>query len=168
MYWTAQPLPSITAKDYRSAIDTIFRLYNSAKFQIKIIKADRAFKPIMNPIKDDLDIEMNYTAAQEHVPEAERNHRTIQERFRAHYYRLPFKTIPKIMIKYLVMEVTKKINFFPPKGGVSEYFSPRMILHHTTLNYLKHFKYEFGEYIQAHNDDPNTKNTPAPRTLACI
>jgi hypothetical protein len=33
--------------------------------------------------------------------------------------------IPKITIKFLVMECTKKLNYFPPKGGVSKYYSPR-------------------------------------------
>ena len=168
MYRTAQPIVSKTPEDYRSAIDVIFRLYNDAGFTISTIKADNEFKPLMNPIKDDLDVTMNYAAAQEHAPEAERNHRTIKERFRAHFQRMPYKNIPKVMIKYLVMDVTKKLNYFPPKGGISEFYSPRMILHQTNLDYNKHFRYEFGQYVQAHNDDPKTKNTPAPRTLDCI
>ena len=36
---------------------------------------------------------------QEHVPEAERNNRVIKERFRAAFHRLPFKKMPKIMVK---------------------------------------------------------------------
>ena len=38
---------------------------------------------------------MNYTNAQEHVPQAERNNRTIKERIRAALHRLPYKKIPK-------------------------------------------------------------------------
>ena len=73
-----------------------------------------------------------------------------------------------MMIKALVMEVTKKLNFFPPKGGVSKYYSPRMIMHHTSLDYNKNFQFEFGQFVQAHDDNPITKNTPAPRTIDCI
>ena len=72
------------------------------------------------------------------------------------------------MIKALVMEATKQLNFFPPKGGISQYYSPRMILHQSNLDYNKHFQYEFGQFVQAHNDNPKTKNTTAPRTLDCI
>ena len=168
MYRTAQPLPNKTVKAYRSAIDVVFRLYNHAGFKITVIKADREFQPIFEDIKDDLDITMNYASAQEHVPEAERNNRTIKERFRSHFQRLPYKNIPKVMIKALVMEATKKLNFFPPQGGVSQYYSPRMILHQSPLNYDKHFTHEFGQFVQAHNDNPKTKNTTAPRTLDCI
>jgi len=109
MYRTAQPLPNKTATAYRSAIDVVFRLYNHAGFKISVIKADQEFRPIFDSIKDDLDITMNYAMAQEHVPEAERNNRTIKERFRSHFQRLLYKNIPKVMIKALVMEATKEI-----------------------------------------------------------
>ena len=108
MYRTAQPLEDKSPASYRSALDTIFCVYNYAGFNIRTIKADQEFKPLLDEIKDDLNIQMNYASAQEHVPEAERNNRTIKERFRAHYQRLPFHAIPKIMIKALVMECTKK------------------------------------------------------------
>jgi hypothetical protein len=64
----------------------------------------------------------------------------------------------------LVMESTKKLNFFPSKGGISEYYSPRMILHQKKLDYKKHCKHSFGSYVQAH-DEPNLLNTIAARTL---
>ena len=54
---------------------------------------------------------MNYANPQEHVPEVERSIRVIKERFRVAFHRLPFKRIPKIMIKILAMECTKKLNF---------------------------------------------------------
>ena len=79
MYRTAQPLENKTPTVYRSALDKIFRLYNTAGFRIKMIKADQEFKPILDGIKDDLDITMNYASAEAHVPEAERNNRTIKE-----------------------------------------------------------------------------------------
>ena len=84
------------------------------------------------------------------------------------FHRLPYKNIPRVMIKALVMEATKKLNFFPPKGGISQYYGPRIILHQSNLDYKNHFQYEFGQFVQAHNDNPTTKNTTAPRTLDCI
>ena len=70
-YRTAKPISAKTIENYRSALDEIFRIYNSAGFIIKIIKADQEFKPLLNPIKDDLEVDLNLAAAQEHVPEAE-------------------------------------------------------------------------------------------------
>jgi hypothetical protein len=59
-------------------IDSIFRLYNKAEFRITRIHCDQEFRGLMDKVSDDLDIEMNYATAGEHVPKAERNNRTIQ------------------------------------------------------------------------------------------
>lgn len=62
--------------------------------------------------------EMDYTLAQDHQPEAERNNRFLKERVRSTYHRLPYKSIPKIMIQHLVPEMAVKGNYFPAKGGM--------------------------------------------------
>jgi len=121
----------------------------------------------MEKVKDELNIHMNYANAQDHVPEAERNNRTIKERIRAAYHRLPYKAIPKIMIRYLAYECTRKLNLFPVKGGVSSYFSPRTILHHQVLDFGKHCTVPFGAYVQA-NNEPDPLNTNEPRTVDAI
>ena len=69
--------------------------------------------------------------------------------------------LPWILVKYLVMESTKKLNFFPNKNRVSKHYSPCMILHKENLDYNRHCKFVLGEYIQAH-DEPNPTNTNAP------
>ena len=65
------------------------------------------------------------------------------------------------------MECTKKLNFFPPKGGISKYYSPREILHHQKLDYGKHCTIPQFSYVQAH-DEPNPTNSQAPRSIDCI
>jgi hypothetical protein len=87
--------------------------------------------------------------------------------FRAAFHRLPFTMIPKTIVKILAMECAKKLNFFPPKGGVSPYYSPRMIMHQQSLDYNKHCSIAFGSYVQAHTE-PNPQNTQHPRTIDCI
>jgi hypothetical protein len=77
-------------------IDSIFWLYNKAGFRITHIHCDQEFRGMMDKVSDDLDIEMNYATAGEHVPEAERNNRTIQERIRATYHNLPYIMTPKL------------------------------------------------------------------------
>lgn len=68
------------------------------------------------------------------------------------------------MTQILVMESTKKLNFFPPKGGISSYFSPRMIIHKESIDYNKHCQIPFGSYVQAHEEnDPS--NSMKPRAL---
>jgi len=69
----------------------------------------------MNPVKEKLNIKMNFSNPGDHVLEAERNNRMITERIRATFHRLPYKAIPLIMVRYLVMDCTHKINMFPAR-----------------------------------------------------
>ena len=158
------PLKDKSPDEYYAAIDIILRHYNKADFRIKRIECDREYTTLMNPVQDGMDIQMNYTNTSDHVPEAERNNRTIKERVRATFHRLPYKMLPRILIRYLAMTETSKLNYFPVKGGVSKYYSPRMILMGEHLNYTKHFQVPFGAYVQASNE-PTPTNSQLPRTL---
>ena len=161
------PLQTRTHDDIYKALDDVLRYYNKAGFYIKTIYCDGEFKGLMDQVSDELNIQMNYTNAQEHVPQAERNNRTIKERVRSAYHRLPFRKLPKTMVKYLAMVQVNHLNLFPAKGGVSKYYSPRMILTKRNLEYEKHCKVPFGAYVQA-THETNATNSIAARTLDCI
>ena len=79
-YRCAISIPNRTEKELFIAIDKILRQYNTAGFTIKTIHAYHEFKPLFEQVSDDLDVTMNYPPAQAHVPEAERNIRTLKER----------------------------------------------------------------------------------------
>jgi hypothetical protein len=83
---------------------------------------------MMEKVKDNLGVQMNCTNALGHVPEAERNNETIKERVRAACHQLPYKALPRQLIRYLVTTQASKLNLFPAKGGISLYYSPRTIL----------------------------------------
>ena len=157
------PIDTKTQSDYYKALDVIFRRYNKGGFVIKTIYCDGEYRAMMNKVSDDLDIVMNYTNASNHVPEAERNNRTIKERIRATFQRLPYKAIPRIMIQYLAMVSGMQLNFFPAKGGVSTYYSPLMIIDQMNLDYTKHCTMPFGACVQA-NHESNPHNTSVSRT----
>ena len=164
MYRTVQPLPNQTSESHRSALETVFGIYNRAGFSIKTIHCDNEFQPLVHPLTNEFGIGINYSNPQEHVPEAERNIRVVKERFRASFHRLPFTKLPRVMVQVLAMECAKKLNFFPPKGGISPFYSPRMILHQANLDFSKHCSIPFGTYVQAHQE-PNPTNAQHPRTL---
>ena len=167
LYRTAEWIHNQTPQADRSVLDNVFRIYNMAGFKITTILCDNEFQPLMSELADVYNVRTNYANPQEHVPEAERNIRVIKERFRATFHRLPFTKLPAVMVKVLAIEVTKKLNFFPPSGGVSPYYSPRMILHQQNLEYNKHCAIAFGTYVQAHHE-PTATNSQSPRTLDCI
>jgi hypothetical protein len=153
-------------EEYYHAVDQIFRHYNSG-FVITTIHCDGKYRGMMNKVKDDLDIKMNFTNAQDHVPEAERNNRMIKEQIRAIYHCLPYKAIPRIMIWYLAMSQVNHLNLFPVKGGVYSNHSPQMILNQLNLNYTKHCNVPFGVFVQANHETIKTSSN-LTRTLDAI
>ena len=145
----------------------VLHLYARAGFHVNQISADCEFKPLLEELKGPYKFVPNYANAQEHVPEAERNIRVIKERFRAIFHRSPFKTLPRSVIKYLVMECARKLNFFPAKGGCSSYYSPREIMHHVKLNYKLHCSVPTLSHVLAH-EEPKPTNTARARALDCL
>jgi hypothetical protein len=102
---------------------------------LKTIHGNGELRAMMDKVKDDLGVCMNFTNALDHVPEAERNNRTIKEQVRVANHRLPYKALPRQLILYLVQTQASQLNLFPAKGGISLYYSPRNKLGHPTLDY---------------------------------
>jgi hypothetical protein len=166
-YRSVVPLPNRSAQSFFDAIKVVHREVTNAGYSIKTVRCDPEFKPIMDDVKDVLKIDMDYVATKNHVPEAERNNRTIAERVRTAYHRLPYANIPKLMIQELVIDQTRKLNLFPARGGVSPYYSPERLIGGDTVDFERDLKYAFGSYVQA-NNEPTITNSLAPRTLDCI
>ena len=73
-------LPSLHAEQIYEVLDIALRRYNSAGFLIDVIHADKQFQPLLEEVSDELDIKLNIAPAKEHVPDIERNNRTLEER----------------------------------------------------------------------------------------
>jgi hypothetical protein len=140
---SAIPIENRTHKEYYRVLDMVLRVYNSAGFHIKTIHCDGEFQEMMEKVKDDLGVWMNFTNALDHVPEAERNNRTIKERVWVAYHQLPYKALPSTLIWYLVTMQASQLNLFPAKGGISPYYSPRTILGLPVLDYEKHLEHTY-------------------------
>ena len=67
----------------------------------------------------------------------------------------------------MVMETAAKLNYFPAKGGCSNYFSLREILHHVKLDYKMHCSMPLLSYVLAH-DEPTLTNTVHEHALDCL
>ena len=100
-------------------LDEILRRYGQSGFRVTSIHCDQEFRTLMEPVADEMEIEMNYATTDEHVPKAERNNRTIQECIRTTYHHLPYAAIPRMMLRYLAMTCMVQLNFFPPKCVIS-------------------------------------------------
>ena len=167
MYRTAQWVQRKELSHYSDALVQVLKLYLRAGFKVTRISADREFKPLLDELQQEHGFTPNYANAQEHVAPAERNNRTIQERVRAVYHRSPLKTPPKRIIEVMVTECTKRLNYFPAKGGCSAYYSPREILHKVKISFERHCRVPLLQYVLAH-DEPQLSNTLRARALDCL
>ena len=164
---TLTALVSRSHSHYMQAIKIVVRRYNDANIKISVIHGDGEYRAMFDEIKHHFAITFNCANPGDHVPEAERNNRTIAERFRANFHRLPFTALPSLMIRQLAMRVTSMLNMFPAKGGISPYYSPQQIITKRTLDYNRDCRYEFGAYVQANQHNEPT-NSNEPRTIDAI
>ena len=143
------------------ALSAIVNRYNKAGYYVNMVYCDREFKPIFKDAWDQLELTINYANTDDHVAEAERNNRFLTERFRTKFHNLPFKAIPRLMIRGLAIQVAKEANYFPVKNGVSSILSPRQLIELQNLEFTKDFGIPFGSYVEAAE---KTTNTPQART----
>ena len=71
------------------------------------------------------------------------------------------------MIRHLVMMITFQLTLMPAKGGISEHYSPHVILGRRNLDYNKHCQFEFGEVVTV-TEETEPSNTMEARAVECI
>ena len=148
-------------------LDICLRKYNRAGITIKKIHADNEFKPALEVLLEEWEVNVNFSLPGEHVGDIERENRTLQERFRVNLHCLPYLIIPQVMIQYLALRVTKNRSLFPRKTGISKYYSPYVILKGRVIDFKKEFEFSYGDYVQA-NHIHTIKNNNVPRSFDAI
>ena len=167
-YQTTMWIADCTAATIISLVESILKLCQWARFQVTEVSADCEFKPVLHVLQDGRwSFMTNLANAQEHVPVAEHNNCILKEHIHATYHGIPYKMLPRTVICYMVMETAAKLNYFPTKGGCSNYFSPRDFLHHVKLDYKKCCSMPLLSYVLTHNELTLT-NTAHACTLDCL
>ena len=69
-----QWVPLEEPKSHINQLSKLLLMYQSCGFQVVRIFVDNAFQPVLEALKVEFGFQPNYANAQEHVPEAERNH----------------------------------------------------------------------------------------------
>jgi hypothetical protein len=141
--------------------------YLQRGFQIVFIKGDGEFKPLQDLIQSELygGPTLNLASANEHVPEIERKIRVIKERVRAVRYSVPCNALPAMVTIHSVLFVTKQLNLFPVKGGISGW-SPKQIMTGEVVHY-KFCSIPFGCYCQI-SEEGTPRNSMLARTRGAI
>jgi hypothetical protein len=134
-YRTSQGLPDWETKTYIHYLEVVFKVYWKASFEIRYVCADQEFEGVLRDMVNEYKFIPNIALEKEHVPVVERSIRVVKERCQATFHGNPFKSLPRILMKAVVQECTSKLNFFLVRGGCSDVYSPRTILHEINLGY---------------------------------
>jgi hypothetical protein len=135
------------------AFEEIYIFYLNRGFHISTLHVDGEFAPLKAQIQAmPGGPRVNLTSANEHVPEIERRIRVVKERARSSRHSLPFNRIPRLLTIWIVFKAVKLLNYFPPKGGISDIISPRTIMTGETLNYKTQLNLRLGQYCQVHEE----------------
>ena len=161
-------LANRTVPEIFKAFKEHYVYYLQRGFRIVTVHADGEFAPL-KPLIEALPggPRVNLASANEHVPEPERKIRVIKERARSVRHSLPFERVAKVLTIAIVLHVTKMLNFFPPKGGISDSISPKTIMSGEKLDYKKHLSLQIGQYCQVHEEDL-PRNSQKARTQGAI
>ena len=94
-------------------------------------------------------VEVNTTAAREHVPEIERHIRTIKERVRATTSQFPFNPVPKMVMIQTLYTVCLWLNAIRSISGKYCGLSPRELVLGRGVDYHKDCRADLGGYVEA-------------------
>jgi hypothetical protein len=134
------PIMSRRSDELRKGLQRMITRYTRGGFRVKTVFADREFKPVMQPLEKQLGVRFDFAASNAHIPAAERNNRTIEERMRVLLQYLPFSKVPKVVIRAIASYVTDCMNYYPAKGGISSYYSPHILVGGRRLSAKKDFR----------------------------
>jgi hypothetical protein len=90
----------------------------------------------------------------------------IKEQFCAVVYSLPVNALPPVVLVNAVLFVTKQLNLFPVKGGISTQFSPEQIMTGKVVHY-KFCSVPFSQYSQI-SEEGTPRNSLAARIQGAI
>ncbi len=139
------------------------------KFNVKVTTILSDGEGAIATIKHSLEsagIAVEQASKNEHVPIIERAIRQVKERVRAFVNTLPFK-LTKEMLIYLVYFVVTMINSFPRSTSAIEGVAPKTKLTGKVLDYKTDLQLEFGDYVQA-NEENNKTNSLDARTFPAV
>jgi hypothetical protein len=146
-------------------ITDVRNIYLKRGFLLEIIEADGQFEPLRGALAH-MGVTLNKCSREEHVPVAERRIRTLKERCRCICNTIPFKRLPGMLIVQMVSTCNFWLNIYPPKDGVSRNINPRELITGVKIDYNKHIRAEFGEYVQVHEEHDNTMQTRTTGAIA--
>ena len=163
---TVEHIRTQTATQLSNSLAQVFRLYGCASYNVKVIPLDIKFEPVETIMPET--VTCNFSEAREHVGEIEHEIRFIKERVRNNIAILPFKkSLNRVIIELVYFTVLWRNAISTWETGSLVIYSPYEIITGLKMDFKKHCKLDFGEYVEVH-DEPNPTNGMKFRTAPCV
>ena len=163
-FTTIEYISNSPEKELARPVNKIIDVYKQRGFLIHNMYMD----PDLNCLdKLIVGMDINTTAARDHVPEIERQIQVAKEQMRAVHGGLPYDRMTSRMIIELGKCIVMMINTFPPKSSLSRTYIPRTIMTGKQLDFKKQCRCPFGAYIHDHGDS-NMTNLMVDQTQGAI
>ena len=162
-FYTGEFIPNRKAGQLAKSLRKVLYLYAKGGFLVNCCLMDREFEAVKEHLPL---VEINTTAAREHVPEIESGIRRIKEKTRCFSSEWLFLFIPTLLLIHTVYTAIYCLNSFMI-GSDNYGLAPRTIVTRIPANFERDFKAAPGDYVEAEMDRIIT-NTNEPRTHPCL
>ena len=163
-FGTIEAIPNNKSGVILKSIQAIIQIYQRNGFVIEVALMDGEFVHLRGELAS-MGVTLNDTSRDEHVGDVERFIRTIKERMRAIYNTLPFQNVPARLIVEMGKASVFWLNSVPQKNGLNSELSPRTIVTGQKLDFKRHCRFQFGQYVQTHEEH---NNSMSPRTVGAL
>jgi Reverse transcriptase (RNA-dependent DNA polymerase) len=161
----AYPVDDRRQATMKKCIDMSLQQYHARGFRVTDIHADHEFDCLRLNL---LPINLNIVAPDSHVGEVERSIRTIKERNRSTVHGLPYRRLPRLLVREIVKHSIQCLNQVPADDGLSTTMSPNTILTGVPNPDYNKLRLEFGTYVQVFEPTTFATNTLRSRTTGAI
>ena len=128
------------------------------------MQADSEFKKVRNDL---LPVRLRTCGVDDHVPEIERSVQTQKNEIYSVCHAMPYRSIPRIMVRGLFKQGNTFLNAFGSKDLRADCLMPRNGIDNLLHVDYNDLEYEFGQYIQLHVTEKIT-NMMKSRTIGVI
>ena len=127
-FYTVEKINNCENRTILDCLRKVLNMYQTRGFSVQFILGDDKFRHMKDEVMTEIKCHLNWTAAGEHVPEAEQAIRVIKERARCITSTWKFKWVPILFKTSLIKFVVFWLNSIPQANSIMPNISSKAIL----------------------------------------
>ena len=155
---TIKAIPNNKSTMLMAGIKGILQIYQRHGFSVEVALMDGEFSHLRGEMAS-MGVMLNETSRDEHMGDIERFICTVKEWMRAIYNTLPFHKVPARLVVEMAQACMFWLNSLPPHSSFDNELSPCIIVTGQKLDFKRHCQFQFGEYVQTHEEHNNSMSS---------